>query len=52
MDDINCWLKLVFFKNGGSKFFTDSDSLEHATEEEEINKLTFLEEKGCLFMSW
>ena len=30
---MNCRLKFVF-KNGGSKFFTDSDSLKHATEGE------------------
>ena len=36
MIDINCRLKVVF-KNGRSKFLTDSYSLKHAIEEEEIN---------------
>ena len=36
MIDINCRLKVVF-KNGRSQFLTDSYSLKHAIEEEEIN---------------
>ena len=36
MIDINCRLKVVF-KNGRSKFLTDSYSLKHAKEEKEIN---------------